>query len=113
MDETTAASILLSLNSTEKIYTEEEKISIKKQQHRLLLLRHAVYCKNNNCMIPYCNYMKELWKHLLICKNAECSIAHCVSSRYILSHYSKCTPKDKCVVCGEVMLKIKNLKKLK
>ena len=45
--------------------------------------------------------MKDLWKHIAECKNQECPIPHCVSSRYVLSHYHKCT-EPSCDVCKPV-----------
>jgi E1A/CREB-binding protein len=104
---TSAAYILLSINQTTKIYTEDEKKVIKKQQYRLLLLRHAGSCKYNNCMVFNCKLGKEIWEHIMICKNIECTTPHCVSSRYVLSHYGKCENKKECVVCCKVYYKKK------
>ena len=35
------------------------------------------------------------------CRNHDCKTAHCVSSRYVLSHYSKCKDNN-CPVCAPV-----------
>ena len=40
------------------------------------------------------------------CKDQECKVLHCVSSRYVLSHYSKCK-EPTCPVCGPVREAIK------
>ena len=45
--------------------------------------------------------MKSLWKHIMSCKDQNCATPHCVSSRYVLSHYSKCK-EETCPVCGPV-----------
>lgn len=45
--------------------------------------------------------MKTLWKHIVSCKDQECKTKHCVSSRYVLSHYSKCRD-PQCPVCAPV-----------
>merc|ERR1711871_1526383 len=42
-----------------------------------------------------------LWEHIMNCKDQQCRKPHCVSSRYVLSHYSKCK-ETKCPVCGPV-----------
>eukprot|EP01033_Poteriospumella_lacustris_P009211 gene9211-6624_t len=40
------------------------------------------------------------------CKDQDCKVPHCVSSRYVLSHYSKCK-EPQCPVCGPVRDAIK------
>ena len=42
----------------------------------------------------------------MTCKNQDCKTPHCVSSRYVLSHYSKCKEFN-CPVCGPVRDAIK------
>ena len=76
----------------------------KRQQERLLLLRHASKCPQpaGQCTVtPHCGRMKELWLHIVQCENADCKLDHCVSSRYVLSHYSSCAD-TACQVCTPV-----------
>lgn len=80
---------------------QREKMLIHQQQ-RLLLLRHASKCKQENCTTtPLCKPMKLLWKHIAKCKNQKCQEPHCVSSRYVLAHYHHCQNKT-CQVCSPV-----------
>ena len=77
---------------------------IKHKQQRLLLLRHASKCKEEDgkCNVtPHCTTMKKLWKHISGCQNARCQIPHCMSSRYVLSHYKRCREAD-CITCAPV-----------
>lgn len=83
---------------------EHRRQILKQQQQRLLLLRHASKCQyeNGTCVVSsYCGSMKTLWKHIVSCKDQECKTKHCVSSRYVLSHYSKCRDAN-CPVCAPV-----------
>mmetsp|Transcript_5082 Transcript_5082/g.7015 ORF Transcript_5082/g.7015 Transcript_5082/m.7015 type:complete len:85 (+) Transcript_5082:1587-1841(+) len=50
--------------------------------------------------------MKKLRVHTMFCSKQDCTTAHCVSSRYILSHYSKCKEHN-CPVCVPVRETIK------
>ncbi len=83
---------------------EHNKIVIKQQQCRIVLLRHASKCPHEigTCVVtPICGYMKNLWKHLIGCKDQNCTLNHCLSSRYVLAHYSKCID-TLCPVCQPV-----------
>lgn len=81
---------------------DHRKQVLKQQQQRLLLLRHASKCPHEHCTVTvHCENMKKLWKHIMSCKKQDCTIPHCVSSRYVLSHYSKCRDTN-CHVCGPV-----------
>jgi hypothetical protein len=82
---------------------------VKEQSMRLSLLCHASQCphQKNTCPVtPFCWAIKELWSHITVCKDQECNVKHCLSSRYILSHFSKCTNVG-CAVCDLVRSQIK------
>ena len=74
------------------------------QQKRLLLLRHAAKCQytDGQCPVtPHCGMMKSLWRHIGDapgCTDMFCKVPHCVSSRYVLSHYHRCT-NTTCDIC--------------
>lgn len=79
-------------------------VTLKQQQQRLLLLRHACNCPCavGECRVtPHCAVLKQLWKHIADCKDQRCQVPHCLSSRYVLSHYHRCVNMD-CQVCGPV-----------
>jgi hypothetical protein len=82
---------------------------VKEQSVRLSLLCHASQCphQKNTCPVtPVCWAIKELWSHITVCKDQECNMKHCLSSRYILSHFSKCTNIG-CPVCDLVRSQIR------
>ncbi|GLD92879.1 hypothetical protein PINS_up001458 [Pythium insidiosum] len=75
---------------------------LQRQQQRLLLLRHAMWCKapDGTCVAtPSCGEMKRLWHHMGNCQETtSCSYSHCISSKYVLSHFQQCE-NQKCSVC--------------
>jgi len=80
------------------------RFQLRKQQQRLLLLRHSARCKalDGECKAtPCCEEMKRVWSHMARCEEDNCRIQHCYSSRMILRHYRKC--KDQvCLICEPV-----------
>ena len=84
--------------------TPPEPITLRMQQQRLLLLRHATYCQHERgkCPVtPHCAGMKRLWNHIIECKDPQCQVPHCKSSRDVLTHYHNC--KDpRCEICSLV-----------
>jgi len=88
-------------------FTEEERRkNIRKQQHRLLLLRHASKCNAPSCSTPYCSQMKLLWKHMSRCAEIDCKTPHCFSSRCVLNHYRICSKQNltaTCEVCSPLI----------
>ena len=84
----------------QKLIVENEKQQmdhkaeiLRQQQQRLLMLRHASKCTNENGMCTFsasCHAMKILWHHIKSCKDNNCKTKHCISSKYVLSHYSNC-----------------------
>ena len=94
-----------------------ERLEIwRKQQQRLIILRHASKCPHpaGECTVtPHCESMKILWNHIIGCKSQNCSTPHCASSRYLLSHYKNCKG-ETCPVCGPVKVAIqKGMAKLR
>ncbi|CAK4619667.1 unnamed protein product [Aphanomyces euteiches] len=87
--------------------TEQEKNRpvLLKQQQRLLLLRHAMWCQEQpgTCKAtPQCTEMKALWAHVGVCANvSSCPFEHCTSSKFVLSHFQQCT-NSQCIVCSVV-----------
>lgn len=81
--------------------------TIKQQQQRLLLLRHASKCKEGpNCKTRFCDQMVALWKHMKNCRDKNCKTPHCLSSRCVLNHYRICKNNGRtatCEVCGPVL----------
>ncbi|RQM17199.1 hypothetical protein DD237_001838 [Peronospora effusa] len=95
----------LRLMVREDIKTAGSKEVLQRQQQRLLLLRHAMWCKSPEGMCtttPSCGEMKRLWAHMGACQQTNaCSYSHCVSSKYVLSHFQQCA-NAKCLVCQVV-----------
>lgn len=95
---------LKSMTSSD-IKTAGSKEVLQRQQQRLLLLRHAMWCKANesSCTATLsCGEMKRLWQHMGACQHTNsCSYSHCISSKYVLSHFQQCT-NPKCLVCQVV-----------
>jgi len=95
---------------------EQRRTIIKKQQERILDLRHAAKCNHDqdtDCPVRKdCAVTKQLWKHILKCSDLTCQVFHCISSRYILAHYHSCTD-VKCEVCGPVRSRRNNLATIK
>ncbi|RLN79171.1 hypothetical protein BBJ28_00008956 [Nothophytophthora sp. Chile5] len=89
----------------EDVKTGGSKEVLQRQQQRLLLLRHAMWCKarEGTCTTtPSCGEMKRLWAHMGSCRQTNaCSYSHCISSKYVLSHFQQCT-NAKCLVCQVV-----------
>ena len=81
--------------------------TIKQQQQRLLLLRHASKCKEGpKCKTRFCDQMVALWKHMKNCRDKKCKTPHCLSSRCVLNHYRICKNNGRtatCEVCGPVL----------
>ncbi len=84
---------------------EEEK-AIRRQQERLLQLYHAFYCVSplHQCDDKEygmsCGEMKKLWVHFGSCvMMKKCCTKSCSSSRFILSHFKRCTDVYCCVCC--------------
>jgi hypothetical protein len=72
------------------------------EQQRLILLRHASLCKNDeHCTSPHCVFMKSLWTHVKICKTKGCTHIYCKSSLLVLSHFAKCKDPS-CQICDPV-----------
>jgi hypothetical protein len=76
---------------------------LRQQQQRLLLLRHASRCMSGEfCRVTrHCRRMKRLWCHILACRSQTCDYEFCISSRYVLSHYSRCRSQH-CAICSPV-----------
>jgi len=78
--------------------------NVRKQQHRLLLLRHASKCTiSPSCPTMFCSQMKLLWNHMKKCSDLQCHTPHCFSSRFVLNHYRICSKNnltDTCEVCA-------------
>ncbi|GAB9464260.1 Histone acetyltransferase [Globisporangium polare] len=95
---------LKSMTSSD-IKTAGSKEVLQRQQQRLLLLRHAMWCKANegSCTATLsCGEMKRLWQHMGACQHTNsCSYSHCISSKYVLSHFQQCA-NPKCLVCQVV-----------
>ncbi|CAI5745724.1 unnamed protein product [Peronospora destructor] len=89
----------------EDVKTAGSKEVLQRQQQRLLLLRHAMWCKSPEGMCtttPSCGEMKRLWAHMGKCQQTNaCSYSHCISSKYVLSHFQQCA-NAKCLVCQVV-----------
>ncbi|TMW66347.1 hypothetical protein Poli38472_004112 [Pythium oligandrum] len=88
--------------TTSESMTVNSKGVLQRQQQRLLLLRHAMWCKapDGTCAAtPNCGEMKRLWQHMGNCQETTaCSYPHCISSKYVLSHFQQCE-NPKCLVC--------------
>lgn len=90
----------------------ERSINIRRQQERILLLRHAVKCKKlpGECHHPLCHKTKILTRHMTVCRDGRrCTFSHCASSKILLAHYSRCTKRNKakdgrmvCAVCQPI-----------
>lgn len=95
---------LRSMTSSD-LKTAGSKEVLQRQQQRLLLLRHAMWCKANegSCTATQnCGEMKRLWQHMGACQHTNsCSYSHCISSKYVLSHFQQCV-NPKCLVCQVV-----------
>lgn len=95
---------LKSMTSSD-IKTANSKEVLQRQQQRLLLLRHAMWCKASEgacTATPSCGEMKRLWQHMGACQHTNsCSYSHCISSKYVLSHFQQCT-NPMCLVCQVV-----------
>lgn len=95
----------LRLMVRDDIKTTGSKEVLQRQQQRLLLLRHAMWCKSpeGTCTTtPSCGEMKRLWAHMGLCRQTNaCSYNHCISSKYVLSHFQQCA-NPKCLVCQVV-----------
>jgi E1A/CREB-binding protein len=93
---------LQSILSGDQLKTAQSKQVLLRQQQRLLLLRHAMWCRSNegSCKLtPSCGEMKRLWAHMSTCQlTNNCPYSHCSSSKYVLSHFQQCT-NPKCLVC--------------
>ncbi|RYG96998.1 hypothetical protein EON65_53525, partial [archaeon] len=83
--------------------TEQREAAIKEFQQRLVLLHHASRCDQEDrgrCRItPYCAEMKALYQHVNACNVQQCTYTHCVSTRFLLSHYYKCSENPDCQIC--------------
>ncbi|ETV82018.1 hypothetical protein H257_05544 [Aphanomyces astaci] len=80
------------------------KQGLVNQQQRLLLLRHAMWCRESaKCKAtPQCTEMKALWGHIGLCPNmTSCPVEHCISSKFVLSHFHQCS-NSQCIVCSVV-----------
>ncbi|KAG3174345.1 Histone acetyltransferase [Phytophthora cactorum] len=95
----------LRLMVRDDVKTPGSKEVLQRQQQRLLLLRHAMWCKSpeGTCTTtPSCGEMKRLWAHMGACRQTNaCSYNHCISSKYVLSHFQQCV-NAKCLVCQVV-----------
>mmetsp|Transcript_7803 Transcript_7803/g.10668 ORF Transcript_7803/g.10668 Transcript_7803/m.10668 type:complete len:191 (-) Transcript_7803:256-828(-) len=93
-------------DSSRTINSTSDPQIIKKQQHRLLMLRHSTRCNYppGECPLSrHCAETKLLCQHIRTCKNGrQCPIPHCASSKYILSHYIRCGGSPSCLVCAPV-----------
>jgi len=99
-------SLLERSDSSRTITSTTDPQIVRKQQQRLLLLRHATRCNYppGECPIARrCAETKILCHHIRTCnKGRSCPVPHCVSSKYILSHYIRCRGSPSCLVCGPV-----------
>ncbi|CAH0480207.1 unnamed protein product [Peronospora belbahrii] len=95
----------LRLMVREDVKTAGSKEVLQRQQQRLLMLRHAMWCKSPEGMCtttPSCGEMKRLWAHMTACRQTNaCTYSHCISSKYVLSHFQQCA-NAKCLVCQVV-----------
>ncbi len=86
---------------------ELRKMTIRRQQQRLILLRHASKCTlGDKCESTICPKMVKLWGHMKNCKDNNCTTEHCVTSRYVLNHYRMCKELKRtatCEICAPVM----------
>lgn len=83
---------------------DSAQATVRRQQQRLLLLRHAARCphEDDDCPVTvHCAPTKRLWRHMSDCKDDDCTVANCVSSRYVLSHYRQCQG-NACPLCVPV-----------
>lgn len=96
---------LQSITATEISQNAESRNVLRRQQERLLILRHAMWCKSTKpeCeVLAVCREMKRLWDHMSQCQDTHyCKVSHCLSSRYVLSHFQQCV-NAKCLVCQVV-----------
>ncbi|KAJ8601956.1 hypothetical protein CTAYLR_004445 [Chrysophaeum taylorii] len=97
------ARILAEIKKESDAAQRERQATVRHQQQRLLLLRHAARCRHETtCPVtPHCASIKGLWRHISECKDEGCLVANCVSSRYILAHYRQCSD-SRCPVCVPV-----------
>jgi hypothetical protein len=82
---------------------ENQRLMIKQQAIRLLLLRHGSKCKHkaeNRCpRTIYCWTMQMIFDHLSTgCVDSDCSVPHCIGSTYVIRHYI-CCKLQTCGVC--------------
>lgn len=100
--------ITASINEPNEI---DRSINIRRQQERILLLRHAVKCKKlpGECNHPLCHKTKILTRHMILCREGRrCTFSHCASSKILLAHYSRCTKRSKardgkqCAICQPI-----------
>ena len=102
----------ISNNQNREEIQDDRRRVLKRQQHRLLLLRHASKCPHErDCPItPHCAQMKKLWNHVLRCSDDNCK-EKCKPTRLLLVHYSKCCDVV-CRLCTPVRETIRfNIKK--
>lgn len=86
--------------------------AIKEFQRRLVLINHALNCPFNanskfkHCRsTPECKKIYSLYQHVQVCSLPQCDVTHCVSTRYLLSHQSKCVETN-CPICKPVRMTI-------
>ena len=101
------------LVENEKQQMDHRAEILRQQQQRLLMLRHASICTNENGICTFsasCHAMKILWHHIKSCKDNNCKTKHCISSKYVLSHYSNCKDNmcERCFPVREAMRKNNN-----
>nr|CCA24581.1 histone acetyltransferase putative [Albugo laibachii Nc14] len=100
---------LQSITTAEISQNAESKNVLRRQQERLLILRHAMWCKSTKpeCeVLAVCREMKRLWEHMSGCQDTHyCKVSHCLSSRYVLSHFQQCV-NAKCLVCQVVQFPV-------
>lgn len=77
------------------------------QQQRILLIHHAMFCKNNDICstTPHCSEMGYLWAHIVVCKEEKCKYFRCASTKVVLKHYTFCE-NVKCSLCTPVRRQI-------
>ncbi|RWS03897.1 hypothetical protein B4U79_19111, partial [Dinothrombium tinctorium] len=63
-----------------KMKTEETKLVLK-------VMYHAFHCKNRDCQVEKCKFVKEIVEHFKECNNGQCS--RCNELKYYILMHAK------------------------